>query len=254
MMAGVHYIKEHLPDTFYFENVKAVTYKKHYAFITNVMKHLESIKEEDGSFAYVVTAKVVNTKAIGGIAQNRPRWYCVGIRKTKQVRKFQWPKSIPANSIEKLLPPRDISRATQSLGDGMNNTNMKNLIKGVTKIEEMGGDPFTETWFIDLDSSNAYGSNVKKGLCPCLTRTRSANRGFYVTNRGSRLTTASMLRLQGHDPCRLKKPQTVSNRQFRATIGNAVSATVLCRIMRAQLIAVGLLDKAVADPVAERCK
>ncbi len=97
------------------------------------------------------------------------------------------------------------------------------------KSADKGGNPLTETWFIDCYASPSR-ANVAKDVCPCLTKSRTEHGGYYVVNRGAMLTSAQMLKPQGIDPKRILMPKGVSKRQLTSAIGNAVAVPVLARI------------------------
>ena len=80
---------------------------------------------------------------------------------------------------------------------------------------------------------------VRKDISPCVARTRAAAKGYYVSNRGTMLTTRAMLALQGVPVGRLSRPRDVTERAFDAAIGNAVTIPVLASVLRKLCIAVG---------------
>ena len=116
-----------------------------------------------------------------------------------------------------------------------------------TIVDQYNGDPIRETWFVGPHASEGR-SGVYKDVCPCLTKTRAGSGGFYVTNRGTTLSTATMLQLQGISPKRMLKPPQASTRNFNMAIGSAMTMPVLCRIMFAELQSVGLLGCKDRDP------
>eukprot|EP00969_Alexandrium_andersonii_P005441 235998-Alexandrium_andersonii.AAC.1 len=61
------------------------------------------------------------------------------------------------------------------------------------------------------------------GCSPCLTRTRAAQGGHWVTTRGRRLNTREMLKLQAMDPDRFMIPNGVPLGAFNGMIGNSMS-------------------------------
>ena len=80
------------------------------------------------------------------------------------------------------------------------------------------------------------------GRVPCLTRSRAATGGFWITTAGGLFTTQEMLRLQGL-PEHLADTAAaagVSDRQLWQMIGNAMSVNVLVLILSKLLIAMGL--------------
>ena len=99
----------------------------------------------------------------------------------------------------------------------------------------------TETWFIDFHASKSR-VHVSKNVCPCLTRTRAGMKGYWVTSRGSLLTTQQMLALQGIKPGRLVMPLgKCTHRQIDSAIGNAVCVPVLQAILTRACQSLGYL-------------
>lgn len=201
-----------------------------------VLNTLRSITEEDGKTAYIVKYKVLNSKDHAGIPQSRPRVFIVGIRTKYQVTPFRWPRAVPINPglMDRIIGKKIIKDVVdaESLQPGQ-------LAKVIQGIEP--GDPWSEHWFIDCDSSPRFSSSAKQDICPCLTRTRAGNKGFFVTSLGTKLFTAQMLRLQGVSPARLRKPKSVTAKQFDMAIGNAVTVPLLTKLLERMAVAVGLI-------------
>jgi len=80
------------------------------------------------------------------------------------------------------------------------------------------------------------------GLAPRLTRTRAGSGGYWIAGVSRLLTTREMLRLQGLPDQFVEHASTasVTDRQFRGTIGNAMSVNVLVTSKSRLLPAVGL--------------
>lgn len=74
--------------------------------------------------------------------------------------------------------------------------------------------------------------------CPCLTR---GPRGHWVAHRGRYLRLAEAARFQGMSPrnCRV----VVTDRQFSAQLGNAMSVNVVERVLARALPAAGLAEE-----------
>ena len=81
-----------------------------------------------------------------------------------------------------------------------------------------------ECWIIDIDSSNDRCGAVKN-LCPCMTKSRPL--GFWVSNRGRRLTIAERMRLQGMVPGSVNL--TVPDTMVGAMLGNTMSVMEITR-------------------------
>ena len=59
MLHGTHYIDQHKPSCFVFENVKNLLRTKHKPFFLQMLSALRSITEADGRMAYIVKYKVL---------------------------------------------------------------------------------------------------------------------------------------------------------------------------------------------------
>lgn len=262
LIHGVLYVKEKRPDSFLFENVFALSWKKHREFLDHILNALSNITEEaTNTTAYLVKWKILDTCKFGGLPQSRKRIYIAGCRKQAMVAEFKWPKEIPCQSLTNFLGPPDERRALRVAGAGgehmykndtrmSTDTNKMNFKRGIRKIKKLGGDPYTETWALDIFASKKYGTNVKRDMCPCLTKSRCQAGGYYFTNRGCVQSLESMLRLQGVPPKRLKKPSNVSAPKFRGMVGNAMSVPVVGRILFNQFKAIGFLKGNTDDPWA----
>jgi hypothetical protein len=261
MMYGVRYIETKLPDGFLFENVFAITFKKHRRFFDGILRMLQAIKEPGTELqCYDVKWKVCDTQVHGGIPQARKRCYLVGNRISKSVLKFSWPKQIACKKLKSFIGPPDQEKALQTASTGGEHiypavkkmstaTNKRNYKSALRFIKKKGGDPFGECWAIDIFSSKAFGTHVKKDVCPCLTKARCESGGFLFSNRGKVQSTKSMLLLQGVDPpARLRRPRTVKPGKFRGMIGNAMTVSVVGRIMLRQFKALGFVDSEMEDP------
>ena len=252
MATGLEYIKRRLPDTFTFENVKAITYPKHKAFLDKVIRAMKCIIDtQTGKRAYNVEYRILDTKVHGGLPQSRQRWYCVGIRRAVQVSDFAWPEPIPCKPFRDVTDQKPSpKRAANPNNSEKSDRYLSSLAYGIDQIvDKYNGNPVRETWFVDGQATEGRG-RVSKDICPCLTKTRCAGGGYYVTNRGAMLSTSTTLQLQGVSPKRMLKPPHVSSRKFNMAIGNAMTMPVLARVMHAELISVGLLKTTAVDPFA----
>ena len=239
MDKGIEYIRAKLPAAFLFENVKALTFKMHRPYFDSVISALKGV-QHGGEPAYEVTWKVMNTKDYG-LPQSRPRVFVVGVRRSRMVRCFKWPKKVKCTSIENILGPRSRKLATHPNLSNFTATQVANFTAGLNKIIAKGGDPISETWFIDLNSSPSR-RHVVKDICPCLTKSRAVCKGYYVSNRGRFMNTSEMLALQGVPRDRLIRPTFVREHKFDASIGNAVSIPVLRVLLHQMCVALGYAD------------
>ena len=139
------------------------------------------------SQAYRLEHRILNTKD-HGIPQDRPKWYCVGIRKDVDGDSFEFPTPIRCPPIELFLDdtvPKETPKT-----EGM----QRNIDRASERIRESGHDPQKETFVIDCDAS-AKRLKWRKDCSPCITRSRC--RGHWISNLERRFTIEEMFRLQG---------------------------------------------------------
>jgi DNA (cytosine-5)-methyltransferase 1 len=231
MDSGVAYIDAKLPKAFLFENVKALTFKKHARYFKRLLKALRAIIDPlTGVSAYEISFKVLNTNQFG-LPHSRPRVFIVGTKISTTEQVFKWPIGTRHNDLEAILGPINKTIAKKPNLDSLAPFQIANLMAGIDMIVKKGGRPLVETWFIDIHASKTR-VNVRKGVCPCLTKSRAGLKGFWVSNRGCLLTTDQMLALQGIMPGKLVRPvDKATEKQFDCAIGNAVSVPVLKAIL-----------------------
>ena len=63
-------------------------------------------------------------------------------------------------------------------------------------------------------------------LYMCIYNIFGQNGGHWISWRNRRTSVREMLMLQGMDPNRMQQPETISDRQMGALIGNAFTQTV----------------------------
>ena len=116
-------------------------------------------------------------------------------------------------------------------------TMRKNVISTFEKILLQGRDPLQEEIVIDIDGSKPHH---QEQYSPCLTRTRAAGGGHWLSWLQRRMTTCEVCALQGVDYDRLPQGMA-SDRQIRELAGNSIPIPLLARIMHAALKAGGLV-------------
>ena len=188
------YIKEREPKGFLLENVRALTFKTHQKAFENMLGTLRA------SGRYFITWRLLNCRDFG-IPQSRPRLYIVGLRRDAVAASagpgFPWPMKktgvapLPLKrflcggpGVLKPKPPAG-SRAACQLH-----------IATKTIINKHSSDPSTQPWVVEC-LSGRDPPQCLLGIVPCITRTRAANGGHWVTQLGRFLTVEEMLNLQG---------------------------------------------------------
>lgn len=197
-------------------------------------------------WGYQVHWQQHNTKD-HGLPQSRPRFYLVAMLEPKKTRKFTWPQSITCLPVESLLDAKD---ATPACPMPTNKRATTTLLAALERLRQKDKtDPHTTFCFIDVMASLGWTATMKD-ICPCLTATRSATGGHYVTKYERLLTVAEICRLQCLPPDRHNwVAARVSQREFLHAVGNAMSSNVLARILSHALYAAGLTEREEAPGV-----
>ena len=200
------------------ENVAQVT-TRHAEFLQAVVGLLQDMQ-------YHVEWRVLDTARFG-VPQSRPRCWIVAVQPSALAKPLQWPAPAlqQCRTIDELLGPRP-SRQVAAAALPSNQLKKDQLATAFAKLAARGIDPLTTTWIVDIDTSARF-FQMKDRCCPCLTRARAYNGGFWITTHGRRLGTEAMLRLQHMSPQRLQCPPGVPIKQFDAMIGNAMSVNVV---------------------------
>ena len=195
-----------------------------------LVRNLKRITDVDGSVAYNVQHRILNTKD-HGLPQNRPRWYCVGIRRKVHSSAFRFPDAIAS------VPLKDILDATLPKADKakMGQVALQNIAAVNKHLTLKGHDPHKELFVVDCDSSvgKATHSNLHS---PCLTRSRY--KGHWITAYERRMTLHEMAKLQGIDISKLDSPSTSA--QLGQQIGDAMSMNVIERLITRALASTNL--------------
>ena len=112
----------------------------------------------------------------------------------------------------------------------------KKAKKVTQQLQKLGVKPLKVPAVVDCDG---VAGRWVLDKTPCLTATRGAGGGYWVTCMNRRLTTSELFKLQGMDPQALHIPPEVSDRKLGHMIGNAVTQTVIERLAANLLKSVG---------------
>lgn len=226
------------PKAFLLENVEGLLWAKRGQCMEQILQALNSLND------YRVYWEVTNTKD-HAIPQNRRRIFFVGIRQDVDRGTFVFPEPIACPNIRKFFDARSRRPSFADLPPPTQTTARSNVLDQLARLHAADNDPFFEPWIVDCDGSKEF-SKAMYGLSPCLTSSRY--RGHWVTSLGRRLSLSEVLRLQGL-PDDLEF--NVSEAQLRAMVGNAMSITVVARILARLLPSAGLAVSDLADVVVE---
>lgn len=181
-----------------------------------------------------------------GIAQSRERCYIIAFRNKKASFRFPKPLTKPKPNLNVFLDEvcgnekLDLSSFEEKYGSGI----------------------WQENLVLDIGSSAKWQSKMV-GACPCLTRSRCLQKGYYLPHKLRRLTGHECARLQGvpvalYDNMKtflMKKFTKFSTpdsaeKQIMGALGDSMSVNVLMRILPRALEAANLIPSGVAfkDP------
>lgn len=231
----IDYLRIHRPRVFILENVSGLLTDKFADFFYNIMTELRSIRSSADGSCYLVSYRLVNT-ADWGLPHHRQRVYIVGLwsKMIDNKAPFTWPrKSSTRTPIDSLLDNYAASAPQVASKAG------ERLQTYLASLRSKGHNPDKDTWIIDIFSTDTHGM---LGQSPCLTRTRAAAGGHWISTRSRLMSIPEMLRLQGMSPD--LNAAGISVRQMGCMIGNAMSVNVLERLLVRLLPAVGLLNSA----------
>jgi len=222
----VKYISRACPRAFCLENVKGLL-THHSETLLGILKMLRVIKNKEGRLMYTVLWKLLDSKDYGGVPQRRPRLYIVGFKK-KGSKKFEWPAKVPQQPLRKLLeklpktPKKSVLPSAPAAAQ-----KVKDILK---ELRGQGIQPLKVPVVIDCDASRP---RWLADITPCLTATRTAGGGFWVTCQNRRFTLRELFALQGMDLDTWRRPEDLSDRKIGHMVGNAYTMTVIENIVKA---------------------
>lgn len=192
---SMDYIREWTPECVILENVQGLFYR-HRETYDDIVKELEGLgyKVHDKDDPRYNTAE-------HGVPHHRPRIYIVAILRSKLVRPFVRPEPVPRPSIEKFLdkvsdsdkpgalPPRAAGKTKQD--------SRAHVAAAYKRARANGVDPKSECLVIDHRCSAKRRASFMADQSPCLTATRGAMGGYWLSTRGRPMRWTEAARLQG---------------------------------------------------------
>lgn len=234
------YIKGREPKAFLLENVAALASKTHEKAFGKMLGTLRA------SGRYFVSWRKLNCLDFG-LPQNRDRVYIVGVRRdvvpaaAGSTTGFPWPKK------KKNLAPVPLKRflcggralASSKLRPGSGR--WRNLKKAKKIIADRKGNPSAEPWAVDLGSGRG-DPTCMLGHVPCLTRTRAASGGHWITELGRFLAVEEILNLMGLpvSVATTARAAGLTDVQIAQMAGNAIPTNVLMTLLARILTMLGL--------------
>ena len=194
---------------------------------------------------YDVTWEILDA-AEHGLPQSRPRVYIVAIRLDSKKHDFTFPAPVSNRpDVDLFLEPKEAKRP-QFHTRGQ--TAKANLADARAKLKEQEVDDRNTTCFVDLFAPAQF-SKYQQGFCPCITATRGAQGGYFITSRNRLTTMVELARLQGW-PTEVADRLVATkmpNKVLGKALGNGMSVNVVVRLLPRVLWAAGLLPERMSD-------
>ena len=158
----------------------------------------------------------------------------VGLLRSEMRHAFVWPAaSTHPRSLADVLEPH---RGGAEAVDRMTKVKRENVLEGLGKIRPSQLNGGLDK-VMDIGGSKVH---VMEGRCPCLTRARCSQGGYFSVQHTRELTINDFIMLQGVDPRIFAGwERVISDAQMRGLAGNAMSLSVMERVTRAVLHSLG---------------
>jgi DNA-cytosine methyltransferase len=219
-LACLQVISTKQPNSFVLENVKSLLdFPDEFGYIVEFTR---ALTDEEGQPLYEVHWEVMESTTHGGVPQHRERLFIIGLKCKALRMPFFWPT--PVRKIKTLEDILGNQVGPASLLKSLSNTKRKNLEAVMDRVQHMQGD-------IIADLGASY-RKMMVDICPCLTATRSGDEAYWSVRRHRPLNMNELMLLQGMEPSWLEGwEEVVSHRQMGKIVGNAMTITVMQRLM-----------------------
>lgn len=226
------FLTSNKPEAFVIENVASLV-TDHAETFRAMVAVLNDI--EDGhAKTYTVSWKILHTNE-HGLPQHRERVFIIGIKTTSMVKPFTWPTTTEMRSLTSIL---DLA-PNLPLADEhkFSVTKLKNLLAITERYKNNANMLLKDENVCNIGGSSPH---IMVNMCPCLTKSRASQRGYYSFSRQRSLTIEDMCRLQGVPAKDIKGwGSVVTDAQIGGIIGNAIPVCVMERVLHAILSSLG---------------
>ena len=223
-----------LPDMFILENVpEFATSPKNAKHFDLTLRMLRTA----GQSIYNIYWKVVNSKDHGVPAQRR-RLYIIGLRRDKAHGKWAWPSAEPEVGLQSIFDPSISADKHQKDMNILRPYALANLAQGLEMINREPSQ--TGPWVIDIGVSKSRQGKPTCNTMPTITRRRAQKREYFIVDRGL-ISESELMRCQGFDPNRIVVPEGTNRERMCEMVGNAMTVTVMQRLIRNGLRALNRL-------------
>ena len=241
------YVKRKKPRLMLMENVRGLSFKKNRSVLKKICEALNVL-------GYRVHVKVLNAEDFQ-VAQTRARLFLVAIRKDSLREVFSWPEPTGKRKLEDDL---DEPSSKDCAGRMPEHDRGKELCKLAFRSawKNNSVDPRKMPVAVDVDCSMKWASHQINKI-PTLTRSRGGSGGFWLSNRGRKMTITELMRVTGVRPSELTGYQLlVTQKQLGQMLGNSVPVPLMQAVLLNALKAAGLISSSKAScrsgPVSTR--
>ena len=211
--------------------------------VPNVLKVADDmmtlIFSELRTAGYSLSSKLIRSDAYG-VPQMRERLYLVGVR--FPVSEFRFPDEVPCPPVASFIDPLPAGRF-QVLPEGASQLRARNVEEQIEKRVNSGVNPLERAVFVASGASSSRCHSTVD-VCMTITRTEAARLGYWCSLKGGFLEARELGRLQGFpDDLIPWKDLEISESQFGALVGNAMSLNVLMHLLPCVLRSGGFITE-----------
>ena len=182
---------------------------------------------------YCVFHKILDTQD-HGLPQRRRRIYVVGCLVSSYTGAFAWPESVGHMPLRNVLDDEGDCIVSRAVVD-RDSLCGRNVEAALRRLGFACAEACDDEYVIDVDCTAKFRSRPCT-VAPCLLHSRS--RGFWLLRRQRRFTASETGRLQGIGSGRIR--HGLPDGVFRGACGNAMSVSVLMRVLARLLPSAGL--------------
>ena len=191
---------------------------------------------------YRIRWRIVDSRIRGGLPQSRKRLFIcawLGGRPWPA-----WPRQVRPAKLKSILDPlpedplgRHVQLPTAARARG-------GVMRTLSDLRSFGLKPALLPICIDCDASRIRWT---AGRSPCLTATRGASMGFWLTCAGRNMSLNELFKLQGFSPANIDRAE-LSDRVLGRMLGNAFNLPVAKLVLAHMIRAARAVPRRISDP------
>ena len=233
------YLKDKQPRIAILENVEGLIthHPQTFRMIFQMIKDI--VDRRTGEACYSIHWDILDSLKVGCVPQRRRRLYIILLRRCGRSHvPFTWPKPIPPPPLSAVLEGTAL-RSYHNYPIPCGKTVRRNVEAALRKTQRLADARGVRAESIPVVVDvGGTALNLGEDHTPCLTKTRGQTRAFFNLNSGTFLGATEMFRLQGHtDDEIMSMKMVVSENKLGALLGNAMTKTVLQRLIAASISA-----------------